>query len=274
MLVRTLTLAVVLALGVGCRKAPAPTSETTTDAAVSEASPVDSDPPPEKLEPLRAAWLETLDLGNGDQAVVSVPMGATEPRPLIVAMHGAGDRHDWACGGWRLGNDAYPFIVCPHGTPMGSGVYAWSSSAQLERLALRAIDEVRRRYGPYVAPDPVTYAGFSQGATAAAPFLVLHAAKFHTVLLAEGAYASTASPPFARDLARGGVHRVVLVCGTPHCFENARRARPVLEGAGLTVFVGGDASSGHNLNQPMQKALRRSWKQWFDDAPGWSHFPE
>ncbi|WP_394830448.1 alpha/beta hydrolase [Pendulispora rubella] len=229
---------------------------------------------PEKLEPLRANWLETLDLGNGDQAVVSVPMGATEPRPLMLAMHGAGDRHDWACGGWRLGNDAYPFIVCPRGTPMGGNVYAWSSAEQIERLGLQAIEEVRRRYGSYVATTPVTYAGFSQGATAAAPFLVRRASEFPTILLAEGAYASTASPDFARRLARGGVQRVVLVCGTGHCFENARRARPVLERAGLTVFVGGDASSGHNLNLPMQRALRRSWKPWFDGVPGWSQFPE
>ncbi|WP_394841137.1 hypothetical protein LZC95_29210 [Pendulispora brunnea] len=245
-----------------------------THAKGAKTTTIDAGPPPEKLEPLRANWLETLDLGKGQQAVVSVPMGATEPRPLILAMHGAGDRHDWACGGWRLGNDAYPFIVCPRGTPMGGNVYAWSSPEQLEQLGLRAIEEVRRHYGPYVATAPVTYAGFSQGATAAAPFLVRHASEFPTILLAEGAYASTASPEFARNLARGGVQRIVLVCGTAHCFAQARLARPVLERAGLTVFVGGDASSGHNLNLPMQKALRSSWKQWFDGVPGWSQFPE
>jgi len=226
-----------------------------------------------KLAPLGdAAWLEPLDLGNGDAAVVAVPLGAIEPRPVMLAVHGAGDRPEWACGGWRLGTGAYPFIICPRGTPVAPSTYAWSSWQQIERVALAAIEQVRRRFGAYVAEGPVTYAGFSQGATSAAPLLLRHAADFHPIVLAEGGYAFTSSAEFARNMARHGARKVILVCGTQHCFANAARARAVLEREKLTVFVGGDASSGHNLNFPMQNALRHSWKEWFAGEPAWAGF--
>ena len=225
------------------------------------------------LAPLRdAAWLEPLDLGGGDSAVVAVPLGATEPRPILLAVHGAGDRPEWACGGWRLGNDAFPFIVCPRGSRLASGSFAWGSAGQIERVSLAAVDAVRRRFAPYVEGTKLAYAGFSQGATAAEPFLSAHASLFDVILLAEGAYASTRSPAFARRLQAAGVRRVVLVCGTASCFASARASRAVLARAGLTVFVGGDAASGHNLNLPMQRALRRSWGDWVAGVAGWEAF--
>ncbi|WP_394829776.1 hypothetical protein [Pendulispora albinea] len=257
-------------------RADAPPNAARADAPPNAAPPNSAsvrDASPARLAPLGdAAWIEPLDLGNGDFAVVTVPLGATEPRPLMLAVHGAGDRPEWACGGWRLGTNAYPFIVCPRGTPLGSNSYAWSSWQQIERIALSALDHVRRRFGAYIAEGPVAYAGFSQGATAAAPLLLRHASDFHPIILAEGAYASTTSADFARSLANHGARTIILVCGTAHCFANAARARPILERAKLTVFVGGDASSGHNLNLAMQNALRRSWKGWFAAEPAWSGF--
>ena len=120
--------------------------------------------------------------------------------------------------------------------------------------------------GPYV------YAGFSQGATAAPPFLLKHSSKFPTIIFAEGAYESVASPDFARQLKKGGVSTLILVCGTGHCVQKANAARPHLERAGLTVFIGGDPRAGHNLNAPMQQALAASWPTWFAHDPAWASF--
>src|SRR5262245_55783039 len=33
--------------------------------------------------------------------VVAVPLGAREPRPIMIALHGGSDQPDWACGAWR-----------------------------------------------------------------------------------------------------------------------------------------------------------------------------
>src|SRR5688572_16707083 len=100
---RKATSSLALALLLGCRNnsvestAPRASASATTPAVMSSA------PPPPSLPPLTgASWLEELPLSDGSLAYVAPPVGAREPRPLIVAVHGAGDRANWACGGWRL----------------------------------------------------------------------------------------------------------------------------------------------------------------------------
>jgi predicted esterase len=231
------------------------------------AKPVTDTP---RLPPLRGVeWLEQLDLGGGDAAAVTPPLGATEPRPLVVAVHGAHDRPEWACGGWRLGFAVHPFIVCPRGSPVGGGKFAWSSAAAIERATLAAIARVKERFGAHVAPPPYVFAGFSQGATLAEPILVRNAALFPTVILAEGGYATLESARFARSFRENGGRTLVIVCGTGGCRSRTRAALPTLQRAGLRVFESGDVRSGHNLNQPMQSALRRDLVSWFADDPAW-----
>jgi predicted esterase len=247
-----------------------PSAEIVASAGAANARPEPEALPRTSLPALRANWLEPLDLGDGDAAVVSPPLGATEPRPLVVAVHGAHDRPEWACGGWRLGFAQYPFVVCPRGTPVTRDKYAWSNSAAIARLTLKAIARVRERYGKHVAAGPHVFAGFSQGATLAEPFLLEQAALFPTVILAEGGYATLDSKRFAQSFAERGGKTVVIVCGTPGCRQRTAPARKRLESAGLRVFESGDSRSGHNLNQSMQTALRRDFPSWFASNPSWS----
>ena len=273
----------LLALTLGCQRAelqapPAKPSALDSGEAP-RSSPSHSSPAPartaaldvQKLQPLRdARWLEALDLGDGDSAVVSVPLGATEPRPLVVAVHGAHDRPEWACGGWRLGFAVYPFIVCPRGTPVGGDKYAWSNSAAIERTVLKSVAKVRERFADYVAAPPHAYAGFSQGAIFAEPILLRHAAVFPTAILAEGGYPIVRSQRFAKAFRAVGGATVVIVCGSPGCRDTAQSAAPVLEAAGLRVFRSGDVRSGHNLNRLMQEALLRDFRSWFEGDPAWA----
>jgi predicted esterase len=224
-----------------------------------------------ELAPLRdARWLEPLDLGDGDSAVVSAPLGATAPRPLVVAVHGAHDRPEWACGGWRLGFAVYPFVVCPRGSPVSADKYAWGNSAAIERVILKSITKVRERFGDYVAPAPHVYAGFSQGAIFAEPILLRHAALFPTAILAEGGYPILRSRKFARSFRAAGGTTVVIVCGSPACRSATHSSVPRLEAFGLRVFESGDIRSGHNLNELMQQALLRDFKSWFAGDAVWS----
>jgi predicted esterase len=210
------------------------------------------------LPPLQASWLERIGAGN-DAVVVTPPVGARDPRPLVVGVHGAGDRPEWSCGGWRLASQVSAFVGCPQGTAQGSDRFAWTSSKQLTQRVEAAVAQTRARFGAYVDAGPMIYAGFSQGATLAEPLLREHAGRFPIAILAEGGYQTSRSVSFARAFRERGGRRVVLVCGTPSCFRSARAASTVLTGAGLEVLVVGDEKAGHNLNERMQKALQAAW---------------
>jgi predicted esterase len=190
---------------------------------------------------------------------VTLPLGTRAPRPLIVGVHGAGDRPEWSCGGWRLASDSKFFVVCPRGSKMDSERFAWTTSAAIERALLAALNEVHGRYARYLSDAPGIYAGFSQGATLAEPILRARAKQFPISILAEGGYAFSQSAAFARAYHESGGRRVVLVCGSPACFASAARAKTVLERAALQVLIVGDPQAGHNLNERMQVALRKAW---------------
>lgn len=212
----------------------------------------------QELAPLRGEWLERLT-GAPHPIFVAPPIGATAPRPLIIAVHGAGDRPEWSCGGWRLAAQASAFVACPQGSAMTTEKFAWASPAVLTERVENALEQVRARYRPYLDGGPVVFAGFSQGATYAEPLLRKHAARFPIVILAEGGYAIARSPAFAAAFREGGGRRVVLVCGNPGCFATANQAKKVLLRAGLEAMVVGDPKAGHNLNERMQKALQAAW---------------
>jgi predicted esterase len=212
------------------------------------------------LAPLRGSWLENLG-GEAAGAVVTLPLGAREPRALIVGVHGAGDRPEWSCGGWRLASGAQGFVLCPRGSKMDPERFAWASSAAIERALTAALAEVRARYQPYLADAPYIYAGFSQGATLSEPILRARAARFPIAILAEGGYAISQNASFARAYRDAGGRRVVLVCGSRPCFASAARARPILERAGLHVVIAGDPLAGHNLTERMQVVLRKAWPE-------------
>jgi predicted esterase len=252
------------------RELPKPPPAPSVGAAVSADTPKEPPSPAKALPPLSASWLEPLELGDSASAVVSVPLGATSPRPLVVAVHGAHDRPEWACGGWRLGFKVYPFIVCPRGSPVTRDKYAWPNAAAIERVVMQSIEKVRERFGSYVAPPPYVYAGFSQGAIFSEPILVGHAALFKTAVLAEGGYAVLSSADFARKFRAAGGETVVIVCGSPACRRTTQASALKLQAAGLRVFESGDVRSGHNLNQLMQQALARDFSSWFTEDPAWA----
>jgi predicted esterase len=201
--------------------------------------------------------LETADV----TAFVTPPIGTTAPRPMLVAVHGAGDRPEWSCGGWRLASLTNAFVVCPQGTPTTPRTFAWASPKMLSERVEAAVAAARAKFADYLEPGPMIFAGFSQGATFAEPFLRKNAARFPIAILAEGGYGTARSPSFAREFRANGGRRVVLVCGTPSCFSSAVGSKNVLERAGIEVMVVGDAKAGHNLNERMQQALQAAWPE-------------
>lgn len=225
-----------------------------------------------ELPPLaNVSWLEPITLSDGGTAYVAPPVGAREPRPLIVAVHGAGDRAEWACGGWRLAASEYAFVACPQGGKFDAQRFAWDSARTLERRVSATVQAVRARFGGYVADAPPIYVGFSQGATLSELALSERAA-FSAVALAEGGYELLRDVAFLRRLRANGSERVLLVCGTKPCFERAHAAAQSFRTAQLELLSAGDARAGHNLNGAMQRALRTAWPEFVAPLPGWSGF--
>jgi hypothetical protein len=60
----------------------------------------------------------------GHAVSVSVPLGATEPRPVMVSMHGAEIVRSGRVEGYRGETRVYPFILCPCGLPQGADKFA------------------------------------------------------------------------------------------------------------------------------------------------------
>jgi predicted esterase len=254
--------------------APRPSSEPAISAPLASATaPVVSASAAAKLPPLSGvAWIERLELEGGHEAFVCPPIGAREPRPVIVAVHGAGDRAEWSCGGWRMVAGQYAFVVCPQGMKVDSMRFAWDSAETIRRRVESALSAARARFGQYFAEGPTLYAGFSQGATLAGATLLDPAQSFPFVVLAEGGYGLVQNRAFLGKLKAHGVESVLLACGTPGCFTTMRAAEPSLRAAGIQALIGGDPKSGHNLNGEMQAGLQKVWPELVAGLPNWRGF--
>jgi predicted esterase len=218
-----------------------------------------------------AVWLESLPMPPGRAAVVSVPLGATEPRPVMIGMHGAGDRPEWACGGYRAATDAFPFIICPRGLPQDPSApdkFASPGSHRIREDVASALRTLRERFGAHVADGPLLYAGFSLGANHGAQVIAAQASTFPIALLIEGGY-SELTPALARAYADTGGKRVMLGCGQPSCRSNFVAAQRALERAGIEVLVLDAKTGRHNLDGPMMNALRDAWPKLVEGDPRW-----
>jgi predicted esterase len=239
------------------------------DSAASAASPASPAARTELKPLLGVAWIEHLDLDGGHEAYVCPPIGAREARPLIVAVHGAGDRPEWACGGWRMVAGEYAFVVCPQGMKMDPTRFAWDNPETIRKRVASAIAAARVRFGEYIAEGPTLYVGFSQGATLAGPTLLDPTQAFPFIALAEGGYDLLRNRAFLGKLKARGVESVLLACGTPGCFASMRAIEPNLSAAGIQALIGGDPKSGHNLNGEMQAGLQKVWPEFVAGLPNW-----
>jgi len=253
---------VTLLLGCPARDGARGEVERRTIVLPSSPASVPDASPPSALAPLTdAVWLEALPMPPGRAAFVSVPLGATGPRPVMIGMHGAEDRPEWACGGYRAATDAFPFIICPRGIAHGSSApdkFFTPGPARLAEDIASALSALRARFGPYVAEGPLLYAGFSLGATHGAQLLAAQASTFPVALLIEGGYAQI-TPALAARYAEQGGKRVMLGCGQAACRPSFRAAERALRRAGIEVMVLDARTGRHNLDGPMMQALRYAW---------------
>jgi len=222
-------------------------------------------PPPPVLKPLVASGdIVPLEVPGFAAASVSVPRGATQPRPLIIVLHGESDLPERQCREWRRISGGYPWVLCPRGTPRsgspakeGRFTYASPDAAAKElRAALAALKD---KYVYHVAPGSVVLVGYSLGARYAIELAKQEPSFFSRVVLVEGGGQQWASGA-ATLYQRGGGQRVLFACREASCRKEARDRVALSQRLGLKAKVVAASGSGHVDDGAVADGLRREYR--------------
>ncbi len=250
---------------VGCTRVEAAPSPPVADAASVEADASDA-----RRAPLTGVpWQIDVEENGKKLGAISIPLGAREPRPIVVALHGAADKPGWACGEWRAIVDAYPFVVCPRGDGPEEHLY-WSSPAKTNEAIDRLLDVTRARFGEWLAPDaPVVLVGFSMGSGQAMLLAQKDPKRFARVVAAENAYDPDATQAFAASY-KGG--RVALLCTTIACGPVYRAAAARLAKRGIPARVNLSGTNAHGMWEQTNRSMRRDWPWVVEGLRGWESY--
>jgi predicted esterase len=219
--------------------------------------------------------LVELPLSGFLPAVVSLPLGATSPRPVVVMAHGSRDRAEWHCDHWRRVLTDQAFIICPRGSRKakpgwhGYPVYTYTSQAALKREIDAALVQLQARYPGHADTRSVVFVGHSLGAALGAGLVASDPGRYRRVILVEGGGGGFASTAAARRFARLGGQRVLYACGTSNCARSAARSVEALRKAGVQAAVAHAAGAGHTYRGEVAEKIHRSFAWLVDGDARW-----
>jgi pimeloyl-ACP methyl ester carboxylesterase len=239
--------------------APAPAaSSDAAGSADSADSAVSADvvAPPPPLE----GFFDALVVPDHADAWMSLPTGATGMRPVVVVIHGAGDRPDWQCGGWRHATDGYPFVVCPRGSRDAASStkddvrYTHAGGAPLLAYIDAALDALAARFPRYADTSTPLLVGFSLGASEILALAVQTPSRFPRIAMIEGGWAAWTDAR-ASAFVKGGGQRVLFGAGQQGVRTSMKPVakRLVAEGVDARVVF---APVGHTFDPPLEDAVR------------------
>ncbi len=251
----------------------APSSSVSASASrVDPPEPLERRPPPlDNPDPF--AFLPVPEHGD---AVVSLPLGTRDRRPIVIATHGNYDTPEWQCSVWRdiIGNDA--FVLCPRGVARGDSPsrsdirYQYVSNRHLEKEIDAAIISLRTNYPAYVGDGPMVFTGFSQGAIMGASIMARHPNRFPRAVLIEGGnrtwYAAN-----AKKFADGGGARIVFACGQWVCHQRSTTAKRNLIKQGVEARVTFRKGQGHTYGGGVAQDVAAQFDWLVQDDPRWEH---
>jgi hypothetical protein len=225
-----------------------------------------ADASPRGLRPLRdpEGRVHVLALADDEEAHVAVPLGAAAPCPVVIGVHGAGDRPEWSCAEWAATTGGSAFVVCPHGVPDArwKGTRVWTSGRAIADAAARAVAALRARYGDYIAPGPMVYGAWSQGASLAGAAIARAAdigLPIGAAVLVEIGHTPVDARATAAVLRRAGVRRLVVSCSTTQCRQFAHRMTSAAAAVDLPLHVVDVGLRGHWFDDPVFRALGAEW---------------
>jgi dienelactone hydrolase len=221
------------------------------------ASPAPSAKPVRKLLKASSPFVHLTLIGL-PPAVVSLPIGADSPRPIVIATHGNYDRPEWQCEVWReiVGDDA--FILCPRGiarpdSPAPDDIrFTYSNNQALEKEVVAGLAALRAQYPDHATGGAVLYTGFSLGAIMGIAIATRAPSTFPRLVLVEGGH-DRWTPDAVKAFAQGGGQRVLFVCSQPGCTAAAKVAAARLTKAGVAANVVGGPDAGHRYDGPIME---------------------
>jgi hypothetical protein len=220
------------------------------------------------LAPLAGSPFETWHLGDVE-VVASLPLGAREPRPVVVGVHGSHERPDTACARWRRTLGGWAFVVCPKGVPWRGGL-AWGSPAVLAQRIDVALAALHDRYGAYVATGPVVYAGWSLGGTCGPKVVAARPGVFEPVILAEVGHTHLDAWASAAALRKGRDAHVIVACATGRCAAFTKRLDRATAGAPTLTAVDAGIGRGHIFDERMARSIGAALVQTVAGDPRWT----
>jgi pimeloyl-ACP methyl ester carboxylesterase len=229
------------------------------------------------LSPITGDPFVELPVEGHRAAVVSVPLGAASPQPLLVVTHGAGGRPEPHCAFWRALIGARGFLLCPRGALLDSFAepseqgFFYRDHRALAREVNAAMAALRARFGGHLDERAPIYAGFSQGATMGALAFVQRPAVFARLVLIEGGVGESDEWTVrgARAFREGDGDRVLFACGRPSCLVAARRSLTYLDKAGVAGRAVHGAGAGHTYGGAVEEAVKGALPWIFEGDPRW-----
>lgn len=233
-----------------------------------------SDRAEQELVPLAALTqgkeLVALEVQGFRDAVVSVPLRASSPRPVVLALHGNYDRPEWQCEVMREITEAYPFILCPRGiprrdVPKSENRWEYGSVQQLRKEIDAGLAAMKTRFTRYVAEGPIVFTGFSLGAILGRPIVASEPERFARVVFTEGGGDGWNFKQFKQ----GGGLRVLFGCAQRGCPEARRNTARQAERAGVEVRIADGGAIGHTYDGPVARAIQAQWSWLVEGDERW-----
>jgi pimeloyl-ACP methyl ester carboxylesterase len=170
---------------------------------------------------------------------------------VVVVIHGAGDRPERQCRGWRHATSEYAFIICPTGRAWPR--YTHIGGAPLLEYIDEALEALAARYPEYADTRTPLLAGFSLGAAQVTALAVQFPARFPRIALVDGA-TKVWSAARASAFSQGGGQRVLFGCGQDGVRDKAVRTAKRLSSVGVDAHVI-FANVGHKFAPSLQDAV-------------------
>lgn len=214
---------------------------------------------------------QSLEVPGFLPAVLYLP-DTNEPRPLVVANHGAGGMPEWECDHWRQLTEGHAVLLCLRGSrtrndrPSG---YYYKTHLALGAELRAALSALKKLHPERIAPDSGVYAGFSQGAIMGAPVVPEYGKEFPTLALIEGGFQYW-SPARARRFAETGGRRVLFACGTTWCANGSREPAEWLKASGVEVRIEYAEGAGHTAGGEVMKRTENALPWLLAGDRNWS----
>lgn len=217
-----------------------------------------------RLPPLEAPQgLVRLELEGFGPAAVAVPLGAREPRPILVVLHGGSDRPGSQCDTWNGISGKRGFVLCPGGSEGRESNpehprFSFGGPDAAARELRAVLTATKERFGRHVSKSPVVLAGVSLGATLAAQIMLEEPSFFRRVVLVDASYEHVSSGVLTR-FAQGGGERLLFVCSATDCSDRATPLAALSRRMGVKADVIGPSELGPGDDSGLARALHGRW---------------